>query len=80
MITIGADLEGAAASQALRSARLRLCLKELTPIDEITVSWDGEELTGEFDSATCSGDMAAVGGHTFLGCRLSKPRQSTKAG
>lgn len=47
-ITVGADLSRAAASETLRSARLRLCLKGVTPADSIAVFWDGEELAGEF--------------------------------
>ena len=48
-ITVGADLSQAVASKTLRSARLRLSLKGVTPLDKIAVLWDGEELAGEFE-------------------------------
>ena len=47
-ITVGADLAQAAAAKTLRSARLRLCLRGLTPLDRIAVLWDGEEVEGKF--------------------------------
>ena len=79
-ITIGADLEGAAASQTLRSARLRLCLKELTPIDEITVSWDGEELTGEFDPPLAPGTWQQWAGIHFWVADLASQGKAPKRG
>jgi hypothetical protein len=48
-ITVGADLQQAAADRTLRSATLRLCLKGMTPLDEITVLWDGEEAPGHIE-------------------------------
>lgn len=48
-LTLGDDLEQAARAGTLRSAPLRLLLKNLTPQDEIMVLWDGQELTGGFE-------------------------------
>ena len=54
-ITVGADLEQAAAAKSLRTARLRLCLKGLTPRDTLGVIWDGEELAGCFEPPVAAG-------------------------
>jgi hypothetical protein len=80
VITIGADLEGAVASQALRSVRLRLCLKELTPIDEIAVFWDGEELTGEFEPPLAPGTWQQWAGIHFWVADLASQGKAPKRG
>ena len=54
-VTVGADLAAAAASKTLRSARLRLCLKGVTPLDRIAVAWDGAELAGGLEPPLAPG-------------------------
>ncbi|MAE63063.1 MAG: hypothetical protein CMJ18_02220 [Phycisphaeraceae bacterium] len=49
VITVGADLERAAAEHRLRAARLRLCLAQVTPPDIIEVCWNGQPLKGAFE-------------------------------
>ena len=79
-ITVGADLEQAAASKTLRSACLRLCLKELTPLDEIAVFWDGKELTGEFEPPVASGTWQRWMGRHFWVADLASQGRAPKRG
>ena len=79
-ITIGADLERAAAAKTLRSARLRLCLRGLTPLDTIAVMWDGEELAGRFDPPVAAGTWQQFNGLHFWVADLAASGRAPKRG
>jgi len=79
-IAIGADLEQAADRSMLRTARLRLCLKGVTPADEIAVAWDGEELAGEFEPPVAPGIWQQWPGLHFWVADLADARRAPKRG
>ena len=66
-VTLGSDLKEAAAEERLHSARLRLCLKGMTPLDEITVLWDDVEVDGDFQPPLEPGALITGLHHTWIG-------------
>ena len=79
-ITVGADLQQAAASKRLRSVRLRLCLRGVTPLDRLAVIWDGEELAGEFQPPAVSGTWQVYNGVHFWIADLLSPGRAPQRG
>lgn len=79
-ITVGADLQAAAAENRLRSAKLRLCLAQITPPDEIEVLWNGEVVDGDFDPPCVPGTFQHWYAVHFFVADLAKQNLAPKAG
>ena len=78
--TVGSNLDQAAASGFLRSARLRLCLKGVTPLDEFTIVWDGDELAGDFEPPVAPGTWQRWSGLHFWVADLAGPGRAPQRG
>ena len=79
-ITIGSDLEQAAADGRLRAAKLRICTENMTPPDVIEVLWNGEPLEGEFEPPLVPGTWQHWFGVHFWIADLAKLGRAPKPG